>query len=51
MGPVGFLESRIPTAGPATATSTQVLLSLLKVLLRHSVSRNATSTHVLLASL
>jgi hypothetical protein len=34
MGPVGFLESRRPTAGPAKATSTHVLLSLLRVLFR-----------------
>jgi hypothetical protein len=34
MGPDGFLESRTPTEGPAKATSTQVLLASLRVLLR-----------------
>src|SRR2546425_725630 len=43
-GPQVFLESRNATAGPANATSTQLALVLLRLLLRHlSVFRSSAS--------
>ena len=43
-GPSGSLESRTPTADPATATSTQFAVGLLRLLRRQAAPTKATST-------